>query len=102
MSAIGKGSRVRCIKRGAWASGYGPKLGDVCVVEDVWKHCGEAVVGLVGYSAEHTGFDGTKYLGWEARHFVPIDGDAEIERLRAAIKHPANPDAPARKRERVQ
>lgn len=89
MTAIGPGSRVRCIADGDWLLDGtvvdGPVLGEICTVSDI-----------------EYGLDCTSFLAleewrpatdvWSAHHFRPLDGiDDLVERFRTV----SNPDAPA-------
>jgi hypothetical protein len=77
MSAIGRNSKVRCIKNGAWrfirdgAEVFGPKLGEVCTVERV--HIDE--------DGEFLALEKWSSCVWMAKFFVPIDNLDQFRRL---------------------
>ena len=96
MSAIGPGSKVRCIKIGPWqlisgppGSGRNPQYGEVCTVTRL-DHEHAFGVGLF-----LAGFD--PHDSFAAIHFRPLDG---IDDLAELIREARNPDAPAHERER--
>ena len=89
MSVIGPGTRVKCIKRGAWNVvsgdwpffGYGtPEYGKLYTVRDIIREP-----------------DGKEYLSlceifigsYHVSRFIPLDGDKELERLREIALKPS-------------
>jgi hypothetical protein len=89
MSAIGPGSRVKCIKRGAWETVCGcsrrepPMAGRIYTVTQVYEDHDGLWLSLVGWSL---------WEAFAACQFRPLDDDSEIERLRAILAHITDPD----------
>jgi hypothetical protein len=81
MTAIGPGTRVVCIAT-KWVSLNGPmpqqnfpSYGQIVVVDNIFERAGfGSLLSLVGFRG-----------GFRPESFRPLDGDAEIERLRALI-----------------
>ena len=97
MTAIGPGTRVKCIRSDAipWkfvltgGLSPGPRFGSVWVVKNLveWPPFGTMLY-LTGWMDEDQCF--------AASNFRPLDGDAEIERLRAIAASPTRIGAPKR------
>ena len=99
MTAIGPGMRVVCIKED-WkpsvyaSSTWGPKIGSKWTVN--WMSTrGEFVA--IGFAEWHN-----QEECFAADHFRPLDGDAEIERLRAIVANPVRIGAPKREPAEVE
>jgi hypothetical protein len=92
MTAIGPGSKVRCVKDDWEPVDYAtPKIGFVCTVLSAvrtgevmlpgWCLAGRDYLTLVEY-----GYD--KFFATEC--FIPLGGDAEIEKLRKIAENPVS------------
>jgi hypothetical protein len=83
MTAIGPGTRVKCVKRGHWVNHdtqvhyCGPTYGSVWTVTRIREGTGVIFACLAEWHNPGDGFN--------VEYFRPLDGDAEIERLRALI-----------------
>ena len=92
MTAIGPGTRVKCIKRGAWDTPVtiAPTFGTICTVADVWVNI---VYGVALSLREYPDDGGTGGLrrGWLASYFIPLEPDIEV--LRALLTDVRDPDA---------
>ena len=112
-NAIGPGTRVLCL-RGSHEEGLNthlqklsnwPTTGSVYTVESVvstvimWDGQNVTAIYLIGWH-EICPCCGKRqaYLHMD---FRPLDGDAEIEKLRALLKEPNNTKAPSREREKA-
>jgi hypothetical protein len=84
MSAIGKGSKVRCVKRESWyfilngaptgAAIDGPKLGEICTIQHIH----------IDSDGHFFVLDEWPSIFWRAEFFVPID-DLKAARSRLTI-----------------
>jgi hypothetical protein len=108
LTAIGPGSLVKCIRREPWVilSGsacgevgeieHGPAFGEVCRVASFGNYPNTIIL---------VGWERFPPLNFQIKNFRPLDGDAELKRLRRLAKRPTvkveNPDAPVRAPEQV-
>jgi hypothetical protein len=86
MSAIGDGVRVVCIFGGPWTlpdgtHDTGPAIGSIWTIGFVCERWEQLYFTLREWN-DHNQF-------FAARDFRPLDGDAEMERLRAIAINPA-------------
>ena len=94
MTAIGRGSKVKCIKRGPWKDNRtgetyeGPTYGSVWTVDHLYKDKGCDYLVLVG---DRNGF------GRNASQFIPLDGNEDITALQALLTA-GDPDAKQKQR----
>ena len=90
MTAIGPGSRVKCICAD-WTPGSTctplPTVGSIWTVAHIYR-AGSLLLGFP-LAKDFLAFVGREKHLFVADYFVPLDGDAEMEKLRKIAKDPA-------------